>query len=45
MSKYAATTYKSHFQPFTSLPFYFSPTEVAGAEPMLVPSIEKTYYS
>ena len=46
ISKFAATTYKSHFQPFASLPFYFSPTEeVAGAETVLVPKIEKTYYS
>ena len=46
ISKFAATTYKSHFQPFASLPFYFLPTEeVAGAETVLVPRIEKTYYS
>ena len=46
MSKFAVTTYKSHRQLFTLLSFYFSPTEeVTGDEPVLVTTIEKTYYS
>ena len=43
ISKFAAITYS---QKFTALPFYFSPTEeITGAEPVLVPTIENTYYS
>ena len=42
--KFTATIYKSYFQPFTSFFLVFAIWVSSGAERMLVPKTENTYY-